>query len=440
MTIQQVLLSNGSLNWIMGGLVDPAVGTGGAVVDPTNSLYVLGPLPTNDTSFVVKCNPLGQAEWVSTALGQTGSGESFSGKALVRDTSGNLYALGDYISAGGTRSFYVAKYNSAGALQWANTYTASSFAITGLGAEALNIDSAGNMFVVGRITPSGQVARGFAVKLNSSGVVQWQRSYVGSGSTGITNFLDCALDSAGNLYAVGWSRDFAGSTPIRYDGVLIKWDTSGTLLWQRRSRGTYVSGSALSQLDRICVDAADNIYCTGRLSGGTTLTYVAMRYNTSGVLQDIKNIGDFAASLTFDISGNLYMSYSNGLIYVSPSFGFLWGASFQINATPGTVSSLSTIASGVSNNVYFVANSGDYGVFLNGFFANIPNTGTKTGTYTVGTDSVAYDPLTVSITSFSSYTEEAASLVAPTPALTFSSTAYTTTSTFGLPTTTVKYI
>ena len=90
----------------------------------------------------------------------------------------------------------------------------------------LVIDSAGNSVVAGSLYVSASgVNTPYVVKFNSSGTLQWQRRTTGSAAHSAVN-----VDSSDNIYAVGTSTFFASN---RYDIYVVKYDASATIQYQR---------------------------------------------------------------------------------------------------------------------------------------------------------------------------------------------------------------
>jgi hypothetical protein len=104
-------------------------------------------------------------------------------------------------------------------------------------AEAVATSADGGFYVVG-ITDSFAVdqfgnpsARIFVVKFAADGSLAWQRAWNGTTIRGLGR-PDVAVSSDGSAYVTGVTADNGN------DAVLLKFDTSGTLLWERTWGGT----------------------------------------------------------------------------------------------------------------------------------------------------------------------------------------------------------
>ena len=110
------------------------------------------------------------------------------------------------------------------------------------------VDGSGNVYVVGEADIGGQYDL-IVAKYNSSGTIQWQRALVSDSGSGI------AVDSSGNAYVVGRTTT---ATAGGNDISIAKYDTDGNIQWQR----TYGDSSNDHGYD-VAVDSSDNVYVTG---------------------------------------------------------------------------------------------------------------------------------------------------------------------------------
>jgi hypothetical protein len=93
-------------------------------------------------------------------------------------------------------------------------------------ANNLAIDSTGNAIVVGYFrNTSSSVENPYIVKFNSGGTLQWQRRIAASAV-----YTAAAVDSSDNIYVVGYSTFFVSN---RYDIYAVKYNTSATIQYQR---------------------------------------------------------------------------------------------------------------------------------------------------------------------------------------------------------------
>ena len=284
--------------------------------------------------FVLKLNSSGVFQWVKT-YGNT-NGEQ--GEDIAVDSSGNVYITGGFretidfgggdVTSAGNKNIFVLKLNTSGVFQWVKTYGGT---LTDIG-YGIAVDSSSNVHITGSfrgtvdfgggdITSAASSSDIFVLKLNSSGVFQWVKTY---GGTSNEYGYDIALDSSGNTYITGTflgTVDFGGgniTAAVLIDTFVIKTNSSGVFQWVK----TY-GGSASEFGYRIAVDSSDNVYITGHFTGtldfgGGNVTSVGnedifvLKLNSSGVFQWVKTYGDtsadFGYGIAVDSSSNVYIT------------------------------------------------------------------------------------------------------------------------------------
>jgi hypothetical protein len=181
---------------------------------------------------------------------------------------GNVYVTGRSQGTGTGFDYVTVKYGSGGNQLWVSRYDQSNGADE---AAALALDSAGNVYVTGRSQGSGTGFDYVTVKYDSGGNQQWVSRY-DSGS-GADEAAALALDSAGNIYVTGRST----GSGTGFDYLTLKYDGSGGLVWKARYNNKDVNGA--DEATAIALDAAGNIYVTGRSQGSATgLDYATVKY------------------------------------------------------------------------------------------------------------------------------------------------------------------
>jgi len=278
-------------------------------VDTSGNVYVTGwsygAEIYNDYS-TIKYNSSGVQQWVARYNGP-GNGQDVA-EAIALDSSGNVYVTGESSGSGTYYDYATIKYNNAGVQQWAMRYN-------GPGnyddyAYAITVDSSGNVYVTGESSGSGTYSDYATIKYNSSGVQQWVVRYNGPGN-GYDWALAMALDSSGNVYVTGCS-DESVTGPYTSNYATIKYNSSGVQQWVAIYNGPgYYDDEAYA----IAVDSSGNVYVTGESSGsGTYSDYATIKYNSSGVQQWVaryngpKNVHDLAYAIALDSSGNVYVT------------------------------------------------------------------------------------------------------------------------------------
>ena len=287
--------------------------------------------------FIAKYNSEGVVQW---AARQAGTLADYAISTAV-DSSGNVFVAGYFssnpltlynvdgsafattLANSGSEDGFIAKYNSAGVVQWAARQAGASSDIP----RGAVVDSSGNVIIAGTynanpltlynangstattLTNSGGTD-GFIAKYNSAGVVQWA---VRQASTGSENVDDIAVDSSGNLFITGFysanpltlynSDGSAFATTLANSGTqesfIAKYNSAGFVQWAARQ-----VGAAIDNGNGIGVDSAGNVFVTGLYSTSpltlynvdgsafaTTLensggqdSFIA-KYNSAGVVQ-----------------------------------------------------------------------------------------------------------------------------------------------------------
>ena len=300
--------------------------------------------------------PLFQKTW-------GGSGIDF-GRGVAIDSSGNVYTTGYTFSFGpghpGRSALTLLKYNQTGTLIWQKIWSGS-----GNGTDSgsgVAVDSSGSIYVTGATTSFGAgLDDVLLLKFDSSGSLLWQKTWGGSGNDlgqGV------ALDSSGNAYVSGFSTSFGTNIAL---AVLLKFSPSGNLLWQRTwgSMGEYGRG--------VAVDSSGNIYQTGytNSTGGGGFNLFLLKYNSTGSLIWQKTWGgtslDFGYGVAADSSGNAYLtgqtsSYRTGIVnVVILKFGSAGGLVWQRTWGGSSFDAGYGVALDASNGVYVTGETNSYG-------------------------------------------------------------------------------
>jgi alpha-tubulin suppressor-like RCC1 family protein len=115
-----------------------------------------------------------------------------------------------------------------------------------------------------------------------------------------------AVDAAGNVYVTGRSQ----KGPNDFDYATVKYNSIGIEQWVSRYDGGYGDDEATG----VAVDAAGNAYVTGRSRGaGTGFDCVTIKYNPSGTEQWVSRYGngqgdDEPAAVAVDKDGHVFVT------------------------------------------------------------------------------------------------------------------------------------
>jgi Beta-propeller repeat len=311
--------ANGTLQWTQEIETPTNDYVNAVAVDAAGNIYIGGqtqgtPINLSD-AFIAKYNSAGTRQWLQLLGATSGGGGLAQVNDLALDISGNLYVTGRTAN-GGSSNFdtFTGKYSTSNAAnQWFNRVgTLNSNAWDeGTG---VAVDSLGSVYITGRTAGNlGGTNAGsydaFLIKYGSTGAQQWIRQF---GTTGNDEGTGVATDSTGNAYMTGNAGGTLGGTGSG-TGFLTRFSSSGVRAW------TTQFGAGLPTNSRdVKIDQAGNIYVAGTSQnsfGAVNYTSSAayfLRFNTSGVVQQGTNIGNYASSaatgLAIDAAGNVYLS------------------------------------------------------------------------------------------------------------------------------------
>jgi hypothetical protein len=237
--------------------------------------------------------------------------------ANVAVTSDNVYVCGQI----GTGTVTLRKLTNDGTQIWARNHTTLL--------RAISVDTDGSVYVSGNHASSAPV--GGMRKYDSSGTLLYTRNFSSldfygivfdatyfyvvdedgkiykankDGSTGLTSLgnplsriaTSIKIDKSSNLLVSSW-RD------VTYPNTIKKFNSSGTLLWQRDNTG---------QMEDCFVDNFDNIYTAGY--AGSPRVGEIRKYNSSGSLLWTANLVTDNSAYLFGITVDSENVYVVGLL------------------------------------------------------------------------------------------------------------------------------
>ncbi|MFC3811289.1 hypothetical protein [Lacihabitans lacunae] len=296
--------------------------------------------------YFAKLNSKGCLVWAK-AFGTSSWNEAYD---IKTDASGNVYVTGHFsgtvnfgngnLTAAGGSDIFVAKYSSAGVLQWVQKAGSSDSNFEyGYG---LSLDGSQNVYIVGSFRGTANFGANsrtsagdediFVAKYDNAGNIQWVNTYGGSYKD---IAKDIAINTANDVFVVGnfsSAFSYAGnaiSPPYvgTSDAFIAKHSISGTVSWVKRGGGNYAdTGNA------VAVDGSGNAFLAGGFADvatfGTTNivatnsyldAYIA-KFNSAGASQWVTKAGgqvdDEAKGIFIDASGNIYQTgYYTGTVF-----------------------------------------------------------------------------------------------------------------------------
>jgi prepilin-type N-terminal cleavage/methylation domain-containing protein/uncharacterized delta-60 repeat protein len=307
------------------------------------------------------------------AWGGTGTEDGFS---VVQTSDGGYATIGQTDSFGvGSSDMFLAKYVADGTLSWSKTWGGGN---TEYGYDLVQTSDGG--YAVTGITNS-YGAGGydmFIAKFTSSGTLSWNRTWGGAAYDQGRSIIQ----TSDGGYVVTGSTELSGAGMA--DTILIKYNSSGTMLWNRTWGGTGVEwgNSVIQTSDGGYAVTGDTSICSPTCSYDATL----VKYASDGTLSWNRSIGGSGSDYGFSIiqtSDGGYviagMTYSYGagdmdayLVKLNSSGVMSWdktwgGADYDFNHSVTQTSDGGYVVVGFTNT--FGAGSGD------SFNAKYSNTG-----------------------------------------------------------------
>jgi uncharacterized delta-60 repeat protein len=309
--------SDGNLIWAR-----TMLGTGDSdnflavAVDPSDNIIVAGTTNTSGGTgtncFLVKYSTDGNLTW-QRALGGSGTD---SADAVAVDSSGNIYIGGASNSMGTNYGFFVAKYNSSGSYQWGSKTQFGE-------CNSLLVDASDTIWAFGRENYDGVRTNYWIIRYNSSGTVLYKSRRGNASDLEVIN--SATIDRAGDLILVG-TVDYLNGT----DRVYITKFSPFSNIWSKDLYKTTISTFGYS----VAVDSSDNIILAGDVTG-------------TGLLAKVHPDG------TGTVSGNTYV-YTSANVLSSSVTDITYGttaALLSVNMTSSTTALTSNVPVITSSNV-----------------------------------------------------------------------------------------
>lgn len=298
-----------------------------------------GDLPApagNHDAAIAKFNLDGQLVW---ARRPGGSGRD-SALDVAIDADGNALVTGFFQDTGdfggtsahsaGHRDVFVAKYDSAGALEWLRRAGGPRID-EGRG---VAVDGNGNVLVTGGFEGQAYFAdnmsitaekgsHAFVAKYDSNGTPLWVRQ---AGGNNYTWGNSVASDSVGNIVIAGAFAKTATLDDVTLESAgnldifISKYDPDGNLVWAKS-----VGGKGREIAYSVTTDQADNVLVAGTFSRTAKFNDIRLKsvggrdafiakYTPDGTLTWVKSFGgrgdDLAHGIAVDTSGSVLLTGS----------------------------------------------------------------------------------------------------------------------------------
>jgi hypothetical protein len=234
-------------------------------VDPSGNVIVTGyprtfsSNPVETGLLTLKYDTNGNLLWDKLISGTW----AFAVRSII-DESGNIYVTGRAWQYTATYDLVTVKYAPDGTQIWFDTFDQTGGFHT---PTSMDLDQAGNLFVTGGGMSGGLIT----VMYNSAGVRQWVKEQQGSTGHSIK------VDGNGGIFVTGsyWSPTTGD------DMMLLKYDLSGNLVWQKfYDFGNFEYGKLIN------IDSQSSIFITGQgaVPGGYFVGWLTAKFDSSGNL------------------------------------------------------------------------------------------------------------------------------------------------------------
>jgi hypothetical protein len=293
--------SSGALQW-QKSLSNSAAATlyfGGLGIDSSENIYAAGSVGTfpSTQGVAAKFDTTGAIQWQ----------RSFSYVNNIRVNSCTVTSAGVMYICGDRQQgvdYLVTSYSTTGTLLWDNVYIQAD----GGSAICIFVDASNNLYIGGILSQVGE-NRGTVLKLTSAGAITWQQ-YFNTNSIVEQTFAIFAT-AAGDVYSCAYSSATANT------GLMFKYNSAGTLQWQRT-----IGSAASDNLYDIIVDSAETIITVGftaangmvwSLPGDGTktgtyngLTYAAGATSTGSDTFTVSSSGGTSAASTHTVANTAF--------------------------------------------------------------------------------------------------------------------------------------
>ncbi len=236
-----------------------------------------------------------QLIWVKTFS----TGKPAGAQCVSTDRDGNIVVVGStYVGGNDDGDWIIIKYNDDGDTIWTRQVNVSNQDF----AYAVKTDKLGNIIVTGE-TIQDSSEDFCTIKYDPDGNIKWIRTFHHSSEVK-EEARGVAVDSKGNIIVAGTSSYSAIGFP---DYVVIKYDSSGNLLWVRSYDGGWSD-----KVQDVIVDNEDNIIVTGYSDSNINWDWCTVKYSPNGdslwaQRYDV-SLSDFAYRLTTDKNCNVIVA------------------------------------------------------------------------------------------------------------------------------------
>jgi uncharacterized delta-60 repeat protein len=215
----------------------------------------------------LKYNSSGAQQWAARYNGPPNGDDGAYGIAV--SAGGEVFVTGASDGSGSGTDYATVKYNSGGGQSWLARYNGPANGDDS--AYAIALDPWGSVCVTGQSRGLSSVTDYATVKYDPSGSQQWVARYNGPGNDN-DGANAIVVDSDGNICVTGLSVG-SGSD---YDYATVKYDPWGSVQWTARYNGP---ANGFDEAKGIALDASGNVCVTGASAGSAMADYATLKYD-----------------------------------------------------------------------------------------------------------------------------------------------------------------
>jgi len=275
-------------------------------VDSQGNSYVTGYSKGQGTGYdflTLKYDTDGALVWAQRLDGGTSGDDKPA--AIKVDEAGNVYVTGSSQGSTSDADYLTVKYDQSGKLLWKRRFNG-----TGNGYDtptSMAINAKGDVFVTGFSLSKGSGYDCVTIKYDADGNQQWEKTYNGpENEDDYANAI--GLDSTGDCFITGYSK----TTKSGANYLIIKYESDGKAAWVRQFA---IGQTNTAKATSLAVDLQGGVCVTGYAQGThPTFDYVTIKYDASGRAlwsQRFDGVGhgdDKPAAIMIDASGNYYVT------------------------------------------------------------------------------------------------------------------------------------
>jgi hypothetical protein len=306
----------------------------GISADNVGNVFVVGqtrgnlgaPNPGFNDAYLSNYDTSGNLLWTR----QYGTSSWDESCCVAADGLGSVYVAG-YTSGSlfganvGHADLFISKYDSLGNLLWSR-----QLGTTGVDySDSLSIDGWGNVYLSGTTggnlgAPNAGHSDAFVLKFDDAGNLLWSRQV---GTSNYENTTTVTADALGNVFVSGSAYESLGGPLIGLeDAYLLKYDSSGSLIWTRQFGTSHQTNSR-----DIIADGMGNVYVVGDTDGSLSepnagrFDVYLRKYDGSGDVLWTRQMGtsdlDLIFGVTADELGSVYIAGSTNRVLGAESAG-----------------------------------------------------------------------------------------------------------------------